>query len=838
MIPTPRFRLAAAALCLLLALPAVPAPAADGPGLTLEQIMSDPDWIGNAPENPYWSDDGRSIYYERERDGEGRNPRDLFRLDLSTGKATRIEPAERGKADTPGRRSLDRKKKVYARQGDVFVKDLATGTVRQITRTPAEEADPFFLADGKRVGFYRDRQPFIYDLASGLLSQAADLRLEKDPAEKDEPSFLAAQQTRLFDVIRQRQEKEQRQREEERAEQRADPTRPPLPWYLGKEVTIEAVSLSPSGDWLAVVTAPKREGDLKPTRMPNYITESGNVETREVRAKVGTEKPVPHSVVLLDLREHKRHDLNLAALPGAKDDPLKELREAAEARKEAEKKLKEQEEKKAEGAAAEEPRKEDGGEGGEKKGEEEKKPEEPQARALEVIDLSWSDDGRQLALQLRARDNKDRWLATFATEGAELASRHRLTDPAWINWDYNDFGWLRDNETLWLLSEESGYSQLHLISARSGEKRALTPPGHYEVSAPVPSWDGRAIYYAANREHPGSYDAWRVEVATGKAEQLTQVGGLTEFRLSPDENQLLLLHSGVTRPNELFVQPNRPAAEARQVTHTRTETFLAQDWTLPEIVPIPSTHGAPAPIYSRVYTPPGFDASRTYPAVVFVHGAGYLQNVHSGWSSYFREFMFHTLLTRHGYVVLDMDYRASAGYGRAWRTAIYRQMGHPELEDLEDGVAWLVANKSVDPKRVGVYGGSYGGFMTYMALFRAPDLFAAGAALRPVSDWAHYNDEYTSNILNRPEIDPEAYEKSSPIEYAAGLSKPLLICDGMLDANVFFQDNVRLVQRLIELKKENFEMAVYPVEDHGFVHPTSWLDEYRRIFKLFETYVK
>jgi dipeptidyl aminopeptidase/acylaminoacyl peptidase len=125
-----------------------------------------------------------------------------------------------------------------------------------------------------------------------------------------------------------------------------------------------------------------------------------------------------------------------------------------------------------------------------------------------------------------------------------------------------------------------------------------------------------------------------------------------------------------------------------------------------------------------------------------------------------------------------------------------------------------------------------------MALFRAPDLFAAGAALRPVSDWTYYNDDYTSDILNRPEDDPDSYTKSSPIEYAAGLKKPLLICDGMQDDNVFFQDNVRLVQRLIELKKENFEIAIFPVESHGFVQPTSWLDEYRRIYKLFERYLK
>jgi len=218
--------------------------------------------------------------------------------------------------------------------------------------------------------------------------------------------------------------------------------------------------------------------------------------------------------------------------------------------------------------------------------------------------------------------------------------------------------------------------------------------------------------------------------------------------------------------------------------------------------------------------------------VVFIHGAGYLQDAHAGWSYYFHEFMFHTFLTRRGYVVLDMDYRASAGYGRDWRTAIYRQMGHPELEDLQDGVDWLVGHQDVDRARVGVYGGSYGGFLTLMALFRKPDLFAAGAALRPVTDWSDYNQDYTGAILNNPEIDPEAYERSSPIEYAAGLAKPLLICHGMVDDNVFFVDSVRLAQRLIELGKQDFQIAPYPVESHAFERPSSWLDEYRRIYRL------
>jgi len=149
-----------------------------------------------------------------------------------------------------------------------------------------------------------------------------------------------------------------------------------------------------------------------------------------------------------------------------------------------------------------------------------------------------------------------------------------------------------------------------------------------------------------------------------------------------------------------------------------------------------------------------------------------------------------------------------------------------------------VANHQADPGRVGVYGGSYGGFMALMALFNAPETFHAGAALRPVTDWTTYNHEYTSNILNTPELDPEAYRSSSPIEFAEGLRGHLLIAHGMIDDNVFFQDSVRLAQRLIELKKDHWELAPYPLERHAFTHPTSWYDEYRRVEQLFDRALK
>ena len=189
-------------------------------------------------------------------------------------------------------------------------------------------------------------------------------------------------------------------------------------------------------------------------------------------------------------------------------------------------------------------------------------------------------------------------------------------------------------------------------------------------------------------------------------------------------------------------------------------------------------------------------------AVIFVHGAGYLHNVHNYWSTYSREYMFNQYLASKGYVVLDMDYRGSAGYGRDWRTAIYRWMGGRDLQDQVDGSKYLQKNFGIDPERIGIYGGSYGGFMTLMALFTEPKYVrrrrraAPGDRLGALQPRLHRAASSTC-----PEKDTLAYRRSSPIFFAEGLEDPLLMLHGMVDTNVHFQDIVRLTQRLIELGK-------------------------------------
>ncbi len=810
--------------------------AAEAP-LGIERIMAR-DWIGTPPEEPYWSDDSKSIYYRQRRAGS--EVVDLHRVELASGRSEVVPAAELGKADAPGGSwSRDRQLKAFVREGDIFVREGGRRAPRQLTRTGEEESAPLVLTTGRRVAFRRGDDLHAIDLETGLDSTLAELRLAKDPEETpDRSPFLVAQQLRLFDVLAAREQRAEEARAANRADRASDPTRPPAPFYLGPGKKILRADLAPSGTHLLVVLGTARaeaqsdaagaEGG-KEESMPVFVTGSGYVETKKIRPKVGTGAPETPTLLLLDLLHHTQVALDLAPLPGLTDDPLAELRKAAEAARAATAQA-------AKAAAAETSRSVAGGAPAPPAEPAAPAPTTPKPRPVRLADVAWNEDGSRVALQLFSEDNKDRWIAIAAPGAAAISPFLHESDPAWLGWRFTDFGWMNDGRELWFLSESSGFSHLYL-QVPGGARRALTQ-GPFEVDRPLLARDGKSFFVSANRNAPGNYEAYRVRVDSPELEPLTATGGMTYALPSPDEKQLLLTSSWPTKPPELFVQPARAGAVPKALTATTTAAFSAVAWSAPEIVRIPSTHFAGA-LQARVYTPTGVAPGTMLPAVVFIHGAGYLQNAHQGWSDYYREFMFHTLLTRAGYVVLDLDYRASSGYGRDFRTAIYRQMGEPELDDLADGVAWLVGQRGVDPKRVGTYGGSYGGFLTMMALFKRPELFAAGAALRPVTDWAHYNQGYTSAILNTPEVDPEAYRRSSPIEFAAGLARPLLICHGMVDDNVVFQDSVRLVQRLIELGKSDlFETAIYPVEAHAFKEPTSWVDEYKRVFRLFEDELK
>ena len=470
-------------------------------------------------------------------------------------------------------------------------------------------------------------------------------------------------------------------------------------------------------------------------------------------------------------------------------------------------------------------------------------------RTVNVSGIYWSQNGEHAVLEIRSDDNKDRWLMLWDTATNKLKLSDRQRDEAWIGGPgiSGSLGWLDENN-FWFQSEASGYSHIYTFNIKNGERKSLTS-GNYEVQSAQLSNDKKYFYITTNEVHPGEQHFYRLNIATGKKEKITTQTGANQITISPDEKWLAILYSYSNKPWELYLQENKlnahlnDAPDSYRVGQGKSEqiTFKAQSdefktypWKDPEVINFIAGDGAT--VYARLYKP--INPHPNKPAVLFVHGAGYLQNAHKWWSQYFREYMFNNMLADNGYYVLDIDYRGSAGYGRDWRTGIYRHMGGKDLSDHTDGVNYLIKNFGIDPKHVGLYGGSYGGFITLMGMFNEPDVFAAGAALRPVTDWANYNHPYTSNILNEPYTDSIAYRKSSPYYFADGLKGDLLICHGMVDINVHYQDAVKLTQRLIELGKDNWELASYPMEDHGFIEPSSWTDEYKRIFNLFERVLK
>ncbi|MBO9591826.1 MAG: prolyl oligopeptidase family serine peptidase [Niabella sp.] len=772
---------------------AVTLSAQNAPGvLTVAQIMRDPKWMGSSPSGVAWGNNGQMLFFNWNPD---QAPADsLYRISIAD-KTPRKVPAAGQLAmvyDDQLRYNRNRSAAVWVKEGDIYYR-APGGKVIRVTQTLEGEYNPVFSFNDTRIVYTREQNLYSWEIATGASQQLTnftnDAPADKNKKGNTEEEWLKKEQLATMDVLRERSNK---RLATERYRKAVEPEQL-RPVYLGGNM-LTGAAISPDGRFVTyqLYTA----GNGKRTIVPDYVTESGYTTDISGRTKVGSPQGSARFFVY-DRVKDTAYKINTEQIPGIRDVPVfvKDYPEQWE-------KLK----------------------------------KDSALRNINIWGVAWAPNGRYALLDVYADDNKDRWLMLMDTATRSLKLVDRQHDDAWIGGpgiDPRSIGWI-DAETAWFQSEATGYTHLYLYSLASGTRRALTK-GNYEVQEARLSNDKRSFYITTNAVHPGEKHFYKLNIKTGATVQLTTLAGANEVSLSPDEKYLAIRNSFINKPWELYLQENRAGAKPVQITTMAQSAEYRQiKWRTPDVISFAARDGAP--VYARVYKPE--NARPGMPAVFFVHGAGYLQNAHKWWSSYFREYMFNNLLADNGYYVMDIDYRGSAGYGREWRTGIYRHMGGKDLTDHVDAVKYLTGTYQIDPSKVGIYGGSYGGFMTLMALFTTPDVFASGAALRPVTDWANYNHGYTSNILNEPFTDSIAYHKSSPVYFAKGLKGNLLICHGMVDVNVHYQDAVKLAQRLMELKKDNWELASYPMEDHGFVEPVSWTDEYKRIFKLFEQTLK
>lgn len=757
--------------------------------LSVEKIMQDPAWLGTFPSNVHWGEHGERIYFNYNLQ---KDPEDSLYM-ISLGNRDEVEKVhwKEQRSIIPSRGSYNRgkTKKIFTRNGTLVLYDLKKRKEQEILQLGSGISDAKFLADENQVSFTFEKNAYVFDLKEGSLRQLTRIQSgkQKNGEEAELPEqkqWLEKENLGLLEVVRDREEK----KEQTDTYREMTKTPEPFTFYSGNK-RVSNLTVSPAADYVSFQLITRSESDR--TEVPDYVDASGFTVNLPARSKVGSEQSKVE-LAIYNVEQDTVYLVNTEGLPGItdlpdyiKDYPDKEWKE--------------------------------------------------EVREVIPSTPTFSANGRHAIVNVRSHDNKDRWIAELNLQTGDLKNLDRQRDEAWIagpgigySFGGGTLGWLPDNHHIYFQSEETGYSHLYLLDIRSGNKKQLTS-GEFEVFDPFVSNDKKHWYLTTSQEDAGERHFYKMPLMGGNMEKLTNMTGNNEVSLSPDEKYMAILHSYSNKPWELYLKKTSAKANAEQLTSGQSEEFRSYEWRDPEVVQFRATDGAMVP--ARLYKPE--ESAKNGAAVIFVHGAGYLQNAHKWWSSYFREYMFHNLLTDLGYTVLDIDYRGSAGYGRDWRTGIYRHMGGKDLSDQVDGAQFLVDQHGVDADKIGIYGGSYGGFITLMALFTEADTFKSGAALRSVTDWAHYNHGYTSNILNEPVNDPIAYRRSSPIYFAEGLEGNLLIAHGMVDINVHFQDVVRLAQRLIELKKENWEMAVYPVEDHGFVEPTSWMDEYKRILKLF-----
>jgi len=757
--------------------------------LTVDTIMRGPDLVGYPPSGLRWSGDSQQLYFDWRKPGEDKASTHVVGRDGRVPRKLRDDEVRSIPPATGGRWDKDRRRVLFVDGGDVVLVDAIAKTRRQITRTAGPESNPRWARHDTHVTWVRDGNLFIAPVdgsGSTMLAQLTDVAPRRtEPKLTDSQRFVRDEEEKLIDFI-EKQKAEKKRTEDDQKKNR-------LPQFeLQERQSATDLMLAPDDTHVFLLIAERPVGS-KNTIVPNYVTESGYTEDIQARSNVGDTQE-RRLLAVLNLETGKSVWADGSFAP-----PVSEKTATPPS-----------------GSA-------------------------PGPRAERGVRWSMpvlSSDGRFAVASARSADNKDRWIVTLDPDSGMSKVVDSLRDEAWVReggFGGTGLGFLPDGKRMWFLSERDGWMHLYTLEL-SGEsaKAVQLTSGTWEIASAELARDGRTFYFTSTEVHPGERHLYSVSIDGGPRTRRSSMTGSNEAEVSPDDSTLGLIYSYSNKPPEVYVAPNTPGAAPRQVTTTPTEAWRSFKWIDPKVIAFKARDGAA--VYARLFTPEMIGARRdgARPGVVFVHGAGYLQNAHKYWSIYFREYMFHNLLAARGYVVLDVDYRASSGYGRDWRTAIYRHMGGKDLEDIVDGAKYLTTAEKVDPRRVGVYGGSYGGFITLMAMFTTPDVFAAGAALRPVTDWAHYNHGYTSNILNVPQTDTDAFRKSSPIYFADGLKGALLVCHGMVDNNVHFQDSVRLAQRLIELRKENWELAVYPVENHGFTEETSWADEYKRILKLFE----
>jgi dipeptidyl-peptidase-4 len=455
-----------------------------------------------------------------------------------------------------------------------------------------------------------------------------------------------------------------------------------------------------------------------------------------------------------------------------------------------------------------------------------------------IARVNWLPDGKTLAIQRESRDQRRLDLLFADVETGQSRVVLTETSKTWIELN-NELTFLKHSHEFIWGSSRDGYQHLYLYDYDGHLLRQLTS-GDWNVddfrTRAIKGVDEkkRFVYFTATAKSPTERQLYRTSLDTQDPHTIDRISrddGLHAITMSLDASFYVDNFTNANQPPQVSLHGAdgkflAQLLENRLDAHHPDGPYLA-DNSVPEIGTLTAADGQT--LYYRLYKPLHFDPAKRYPAIVDVYGGPGVQRVLDSWTGS----SFTQILTRAGYVVFQLDNRGTAFRGTAFQAPIHDKLGDVEVTDQVQGARWLGSQAYVDPARIGVWGWSYGGYMTLMLMFKAPDLFRAGVAGAPVTDWTLYDTHYTERYLDRPQDNSAGYTASSVLPYAKDLKGSLLIMHGMADDNVLFLNSTKLFRKLQDLGKP-FDVMVYPGAKHGLTRQHDGRHAYATIKRFFD----
>ena len=456
--------------------------------------------------------------------------------------------------------------------------------------------------------------------------------------------------------------------------------------------------------------------------------------------------------------------------------------------------------------------------------------------------VNWLPDGKTLAIQRESRDQRrlDLLFANIETGASRVVLTE--TSSSWIELN-DELSFLKKSPQFIWASSRDGYRHLYLYDYDGRLVRQLTA-GEWNVddfrARAIKGIDEahRTIFFTATEKSPVERHLYRTSLDTPDPRSVSRISrddGLHGITMSRDARFYVDDFNSRTQPPQVSLR----AANGDLVTYLIENRLDKQhpdapylaDNSMPEFGTLAAADGQL--LQYRLFKPARFDATRHYPAIVEVYGGPSVQRVLDSWTGS----SFTQILTRAGYVVFQLDNRGSGFRGTAFQAPVHGRLGEIEVTDQVQGARWLGAQPYVDPSRIGVWGWSYGGYLTLMLMFKAPEVFRAGVAGAPVTDWLLYDTHYTERYLGLPSDNATGYQASSVLPYAKDLRGDLLVMHGMADDNVLFLHSTKLFRRLQDLGKP-FEVMVYPGAKHGLTRQQVGRHAYTTILRFFDRNLK